>query len=96
MDAGRLKLASAWFRLLYLQFAGLEELFRAVFIVSKVSIDPESALSDPMQGVEVPGLQIQVETASGEKCERCWVRSEKVGQFSDQPKICDRCYSVVG
>ena len=25
-----------------------------------------------------------------------WVRSEKVGQFPDQQKICDRCYSVVG
>ena len=78
------------------EFAGREELFRTVFIVSQVSIEPESALSAPMQGVELPGLKIQVETASGEKCERCWVRSEKVGQFPDQPKICDRCYSVVG
>jgi isoleucyl-tRNA synthetase len=81
---------------LHKEFAGREELFRTVFIVSKVSIEPESALSAPMQGVELPGLKIQVETASGEKCERCWVRSEKVGQFPDQPKICDRCYSVVG
>ena len=78
------------------EFAGQEELFRTVFIVSQVTIEPESALSTPMQAVELPGLKIQVETASGEKCERCWVRSEKVGQFPDQPKICDRCYSVVG
>jgi isoleucyl-tRNA synthetase len=78
------------------EFAGREELFRTVLIVSQVSIEPESALSAPIQGVESPGLKIQVETASGEKCERCWVRSEKVGQFPDQPKICDRCYSVVG
>ncbi len=73
----------------------MEELLRTVFIVSEVSIEPESALSGPVQGVELPGLKIQVETASGEKCERCWVRSEKVGQFPDQPKICDRCYGVV-
>ncbi|MGO8943609.1 MAG: isoleucine--tRNA ligase [Syntrophobacteraceae bacterium] len=81
---------------LHKEFAGMEELFRTVFIVSEVSIEPESALSAPIEGAELPGLKILVETASGEKCERCWVRSEKVGQFPDQPKICDRCYSVVG
>lgn len=78
------------------EFAGQEELFRSVFIVSGVSIEPEAALTAPASGVELPGLQIQVEIASGEKCERCWIRSDKVGQFADQPNVCDRCYSVVG
>ncbi|MGA2400915.1 MAG: isoleucine--tRNA ligase, partial [Syntrophobacteraceae bacterium] len=78
------------------EFAGQEERLRTVFIVSRVTIESESALIAPTQGVELPGLKIRVETASGEKCDRCWVRSEKVGQFPDQPKICDRCYSVVG
>ncbi len=78
------------------EFGGCEELFRTVFIVSKVSIEPESALDAPTRGVDLPELKLQVETASGEKCERCWVRSDAVGQFADQPKICDRCYSVVG
>ena len=78
------------------EFAGEEELFRSVFIVSQVTIGPEAALTSPVQGVDLPGLKIQVETASGEKCERCWVRSDKVGQFPDQPTICDRCYGVVG
>jgi isoleucyl-tRNA synthetase len=78
------------------EFAGMEELFRSVFIVSRVTIEPAAALTSPVQGIDLPGLQIQVETASGEKCERCWVRSDKVGQFPDQPKICDRCYGVVG
>jgi len=78
------------------EFAGAEELFRSVFIVSQVTIEPEAALTSPVQGIDLPGLKIQVETASGEKCERCWVRSDKVGQFPDQPKICDRCYGVLG
>lgn len=78
------------------EFSGCEELFRTVFIVSRVTIEPESALNDPAPAGELPGLKIQVQTASGEKCERCWVRSDKVGQFPDQPTICDRCYSVVG
>jgi isoleucyl-tRNA synthetase len=78
------------------EFAGQEELLRSVFIVSQVSVEPEAALTAPTPGVDLPGLKIQIETASGEKCERCWVRSDKVGQFPDQPNICDRCYSVVG
>jgi isoleucyl-tRNA synthetase len=78
------------------EFSGQAELFRSVFIVSQVSIEPESALTAPAQGIELPGLKVQVETASGEKCQRCWVRSDKVGQFPDQPGICDRCYAVVG
>ncbi len=78
------------------EFTDCEELFRSVFIVSQVSIEPASALEAPVGEVDLAGLKIQVEAASGEKCERCWVRSDKVGQFADQPKICDRCYSVVG
>ncbi|MCE5334178.1 MAG: isoleucine--tRNA ligase [Desulfobacteraceae bacterium] len=77
------------------EFGGEAELFRTVFIVSQVSIEEESALSSPVNGVDMPELKIQVETASGEKCERCWVRSEKVGQFADHPLICDRCHTAV-
>ncbi len=77
------------------EFGGEAELFRTVFIVSQVTIEPESALTDPSEGVEMPGLKIQVESATGEKCERCWVRSDKVGQFADQPKICDRCHEAI-
>lgn len=44
---------------------------------------------------EIPQLSILVESASSEKCERCWLRSETVGQNSDHPTICSRCSSVV-
>jgi isoleucyl-tRNA synthetase len=77
------------------EFRGGEELFRTVFIVSKVTIEPADNLANPIEGVDLPGLKVQVESASGEKCERCWVRSEKVGQFADQPQICDRCYAAL-
>ena len=84
-------------------FAGQEELFRSVFIVSKVVFSPSAdlvgdALGEApgvVDGLEVPGLKVQIEPASGNKCERCWVRSEKVGQFLDHPTICDRCHDVV-
>ena len=78
------------------EFGKEEELLRTVFIVSQVSIEPETALDGAVEATELPGLRIRVENATGEKCQRCWVRSEKVGEFADQPEICDRCYAVVG
>lgn len=44
---------------------------------------------------ELPGFVVQVEPASGEKCERCWIRSTTVGENAKHPEICDRCTSVV-
>lgn len=75
--------------------AGQEELLRSVFIVSQVSFVTTSELAAPVEGVEVPGLLLEVVPASGEKCERCWVRDESVGRFPDHPVICHRCHPVV-
>lgn len=47
------------------------------------------------QSEEVEGLTVQVTAASGEKCERCWIRSTTVGENSKHPEICDRCADVV-
>ena len=44
---------------------------------------------------ELKGLQIAIKPASGDKCERCWTRSESVGQNNDHPLICNRCSTVV-
>ncbi len=76
-------------------FAGQEELLRSVFIVSGVAFSPVADLVNPVEGLEIPSLYVQIQPASGNKCERCWVRSEKVGQFADHPTICDRCYGLV-
>jgi isoleucyl-tRNA synthetase len=76
-------------------FTGQEELLRSVFIVSGVALSPVADLVNPVEGVEIPGLYVQIQPASGSKCERCWVRSEKVGQFADHPTICERCHDVV-
>jgi isoleucyl-tRNA synthetase len=71
------------------------DLLRSVFIVSQVGFAPESDLSNPVSGVEIPELKIQVAPSSEPKCERCWVRSESVGQFDDHPTLCDRCHDVM-
>ncbi len=44
---------------------------------------------------EVEGLSITTAKAAGEKCERCWVYSETVGQNSEHATLCSRCAEVV-
>ncbi len=44
---------------------------------------------------ELEGLRIAIRPASGDKCERCWTRSESVGENGDHPQICNRCSSVI-
>ena len=65
-----------------------------LFIVSQVE------LSHPplWEGREtsVPGLQVKVEKAAGKKCERCWNYSERVGEDSRYPQVCERCVAALG
>jgi isoleucyl-tRNA synthetase len=65
-----------------------------------ISIVSELVQADELAGEiytseELPELQVGVIPASGEKCERCWLRSETVGGNADHPELCSRCTSVV-
>jgi isoleucyl-tRNA synthetase len=64
-----------------------EEL-RYLFIVSKVSLAllEEEASED---------LRVRVERARGQKCERCWNYSERVGEFTRYPTACERCVEAL-
>jgi isoleucyl-tRNA synthetase len=64
-----------------------EEL-RYVFIVSKVSL----ALIENGAGED---LRVKVERAPGQKCERCWNYSERVGEFTRYPTACERCVEAL-
>ncbi len=44
---------------------------------------------------EIPGLQVAVAAASGQKCARCWTRSESVGSDPARPDLCGRCVQWV-
>jgi len=39
----------------------------------------------------VPGLEVTVQKADGEKCERCWNYSARVGENPRYPTVCERC-----
>jgi len=68
---------------------------RTVFIVSEVEIVAEGSLSDAYQSTKVPGLAIGVGSASGEKCERCWIYDASVGADEQHETICARCLGVL-
>ena len=34
---------------------------------------------------------VEIQKADGEKCERCWNYSTRVGEFSEYPTVCERC-----
>jgi isoleucyl-tRNA synthetase len=64
------------------------------FIVSAAELSDKSREGSYMSE-QIPGLEIAVEKAPGEKCQRCWNRSLSVGEFIDAPEVCDRCYRVI-
>jgi isoleucyl-tRNA synthetase len=72
------------------------ELLPTLFIVSRVDLERSSpAASVTYEGQDIPGLVIGVDRARGEKCERCWMRSEHVGENAAHPTLCERCVPVV-
>ena len=63
----------------------VEEEIKPALIVSEVEI------------VEGDGeLNILVEKAQGDKCERCWAISNTVGNNSEHPTLCSRCCEILG
>jgi len=57
----------------------------ALFIVSEIQVE---ALAEGE-------LQVLVERAEGQKCERCWNFSTSVGLDPDHPEVCARCSRVL-
>lgn len=61
--------------------------FEQLFIVSAVELKPST--QDPKL------LEVEVEVAEGEKCDRCWMISPTVGQHANHASLCQRCASIV-
>jgi isoleucyl-tRNA synthetase len=76
--------------------ASKRDLLAMLFIVSRVDLDggPGGA-AVVYESQEIPGLVIGVDRAPGEKCERCWTRTEDVGRDPRHPTLCARCVRVV-
>ncbi|PYS87004.1 MAG: isoleucine--tRNA ligase [Acidobacteria bacterium] len=52
---------------------------RYIFIVSQVEVH------------EGNSLNVDISKADGEKCERCWNYSIRIGEFERYPTVCERC-----
>jgi isoleucyl-tRNA synthetase len=72
------------------------ELLATLFIVSRVDLEAgERWASVVTESQDIPGLVVGVDRAPGEKCERCWTRSEDVGRHPEHPRLCTRCTRIV-
>ncbi|MCX6346210.1 MAG: isoleucine--tRNA ligase [Armatimonadetes bacterium] len=40
-------------------------------------------------------MSVEVQSPQGEKCERCWLVLESVGNHADHPTLCDRCRQTI-
>lgn len=62
----------------------------SIHIIEKVDQAPENAVKVPTMD-----MAIVVSQAEGEKCERCWIYSDTVGQATQHTTLCQRCANVV-
>ena len=64
-----------------------------LFIVSQVHLSRDGLLgaSDSL----IRGLRVAVRRAEGQKCERCWNYSTRVGEDADFPSVCERCAAAI-
>lgn len=66
-----------------------EEDLRYLFIVSETRL----ALAGEESGRDY--LEITIERAAGQKCERCWNYSTRVGESVRYPTVCERCIAAI-
>lgn len=76
---------------LYDFLKSVETALPEIFITSGVTVTAEK---QPFEG-EVQGLSVGVQSAKGEKCERCWKFSETVGSNAAHPHLCAHCAAVL-
>ena len=77
-----------------LTVTSIKEDLNQLLIVSKVEVvSPDTKAPETAQTFEK--LTIEVTSATGETCERCWIVTEEVGADQDHPTLCKRCASVV-
>jgi isoleucyl-tRNA synthetase len=70
--------------------AELADLLQVSQVAWGTEISPAATRSE-----RFPTLFIEVKTADGTKCERCWRFSPRVGEFADHPSVCERCHEIL-
>jgi len=76
------------------------------FVVSDVSVERDepactapnakvAAVAGAGQAIQAGLMDVRVERAPGEKCQRCWKHLASVGRDPSHPQLCDRCVRAV-
>ena len=78
---------------LHMKLAPYSKELHSIFIVSEASLVVDEDFEDAFKSEVVEGLKVHVKRATGEKCERCWIRDTSVGSVNEHPTICNRCNS---
>jgi len=69
---------------------------RYFFLASQVELlDSMDAIEKAEYKSQSENVAIAIVKADGKKCDRCWNYSTTVGDFKDDPTICDRCNSAL-
>ncbi len=63
-------------------------------IVSGVVLQDETPDGDTV--FESDGITVQVVKKAGQKCARCWMWHEQVGQHPEYPDLCPKCVAALG
>jgi isoleucyl-tRNA synthetase len=74
---------------LYTLLQKYREQLRALFIVSAVGLEANAS------GNGSSGIRVKIDKAAGEKCERCWNYSVRVGEDANYPTVCERCSAAL-
>jgi isoleucyl-tRNA synthetase len=69
---------------------------RYIFIVSQTELSQlDLRPANGESTTESVWLNVEVERAKGEKCERCWSYSTRVGESTRYPTACERCVEAL-
>jgi isoleucyl-tRNA synthetase len=80
---------------LHTELVPYSEELHSIFIVSQTTLVLDANLENAHKSEDIEGLQVLVQRAAGEKCERCWVHDTSVGTADNHPTICNRCKSAL-
>ncbi len=79
-------------------FAKILNELAEIFIVSDVVLQKTENVekSEDLYTCEnYSNVFVQINSAPGQKCERCWMYSETVGSDEEHPDVCERCAGVL-
>lgn len=76
------------------------ELLKGIASLNKLFITSKAVVAGgkneaPAEAKEYEFLKVTVESAEGEKCERCWVVAPSLGKNDNHPGLCDSCTDIV-